>query len=441
MAFIPLAPCAGASHTAGMSGDAAHLFERACRVIPGGVNSPVRAFRAVGGDPVYVASGQGARLRTVAGRELTDFCGSWGALLFGHAHPRIVEAIVRAAADGTSFGINTPGEVDLAESLCERVPGMEMVRLVSSGTEATMTALRLARGYTGRRKVIKFDGCYHGHADAFLVSAGSGLLTGGLASSKGVNPADAAEVLVPPYNDLAAVERIAAEHGADLAAIIVEPVAGNMGVVAPVPGFLAGLRRVADRCGAVLIFDEVITGFRLGPTTYGGLQGLVPDLTCLGKIIGGGVPVGAVGGRAALMRELAPLGGVYQAGTLSGNPLAVAAGRAMLALIDAEPPYAHLDALGARLAAGLEAAARAAGLPLHVARLGGMFTPFFCAGPVTQLADAKQADTAVYAAFFQAALAAGIYLPPAQFEAGFVCAAHSADDADRLVTAAVGWRP
>jgi len=411
-------------------------FARANRVIPGGVNSPVRAFRAVGGEPVFVASGHGARLRTVEGRELTDYCCSWGPLLFGHAHPRIVEAITQAAAQGTSFGVSTPREVEMAETLCAMVPSMEMVRLVSSGTEAAMTALRLARGVTGRAKVIKFDGCYHGHADAFLVAAGSGLLTGGISSSKGVTLAAAADVYVAPYNDLAAVERIATANASELAAIIVEPVAGNMGLVPPAAGFLAGLRQVADRTGAVLIFDEVITGFRLGPTTYGMLCGVKPDLTVLGKIIGGGAPIGAVGGRAELMRELAPLGGVYQAGTLSGNPLAVAAGLAMLALIREEKPYARLEALGARLAEGLRAAASTAGVPLHVARLGSMFTPFFCAPPVTDLATAKHAETARFAAFFRGMAGEGIYLPPAQFEAAFLSTAHTEADVDAFIAAA-----
>ena len=412
------------------------LFQRACRVIPGGVNSPVRAFGAVGGEPIYVASGNGATIRTVEGRELTDFCGSWGPLLFGHARAEIVEAIREAAGAGTSFGINTPREVEFAELLCSMVPSIEMVRLVSSGTEATMTALRLARGFTERRLIIKFDGCYHGHADYLLVAAGSGLLTGGIASSKGVSPAAAAEVLVCGYNDLGAVERLVTGCGAEIAAIIVEPVAGNMGLVPPAPGFLAGLRRLADTCGAVLIFDEVITGFRLGPTTYGEICGVKSDLTCLGKIIGGGAPIGAVGGRAEIMRALAPLGGVYQAGTLSGNPVAVAAGLAMLRLIQRENPYARLEALGRRLAEGIDAAATAAGVVLLVALLGGMFTPFFCKPPVTDLASVKHCDTKRFANFFQAMLRAGFYLPPSQFEVGFVSAAHTEAEVDRFVAAA-----
>jgi glutamate-1-semialdehyde 2,1-aminomutase len=412
------------------------LFNRATRVIPGGVNSPVRAFNAVGGDPLYVVSGQGARITSVDGKELTDFCGSWGPLLFGHARQEIVAAIQQAASEGTSFGINTPREVEFAEQLHERVPSMEMIRLVSSGTEAVMTALRLARGYTGRKKLLKFDGCYHGHTDAMLVAAGSGLLTGGISSSAGVLPADAQEVFVSPYNDLETVKRIIQREGSDLAAIIVEPVAGNMGLIPPAPGFLAGLREATTRCGALLIFDEVITGFRLGPTTYGMLCGVTPDLTTLGKIIGGGMPIGAVGGRADIMRKLAPLGPVYQAGTLSGNPVAVAAGLAMLQLSVSENPYPKLDVLGRRLTDGLNAAARKAGLALHCTGLGGMFTPFFMADAPTDLATAKHCDTKAYAAFFRAMLARGFYLPPSQFEAAFISAAHSNDDVDRFLTAA-----
>ena len=411
------------------------LFERAQRVIPGGVNSPVRAFKAVGGDPIYVVKGEGSRLRTADGRELTDFCGSWGPLLFGHARAEIVEAVARTAASGTSFGINTPLEVEFAEHLGDMIPSMEMVRLVSSGTEAVMTALRVARGHTGRRKIVKFDGCYHGHADYLLVSAGSGLLTGGISSSAGVSPAATAEVLVPPYNDQGAVDAILDEHGGDVAAIIVEPVAGNMGLVPPADGFLEGLRRAADRHGAVLIFDEVITGLRLGPTSYGQLSGVVPDLTCLGKIIGGGMPIGAVGGRAEVMKCLAPLGAVYQAGTLSGNPVAVAAGLATLQLVRKEDPYARLAELGKRLAEGVTAAGGPDGV-MHCARLGGMFTPFFTDPPVTDLASAKRSDTRRHGTFFHGMLERGFYLPPSQFEVGFVSAAHTDADIESFVAAA-----
>ena len=411
-------------------------FKRAQRVIPGGVNSPVRAFNAVGGEPFYVTGGEGACLRTADGAELIDFCTSWGPLLFGHARPEVVEAVRRAAGEGMSFGANTPREVELAERLCERIPSVQMVRLVSSGTEAVMTAIRLARGFTGRAKIVKFDGCYHGHSDSLLVSAGSGLLTGGIASSDGVPASVASDTLVAPYNDLAFIDELVQRQGDKIAAIIVEPVAGNMGLVPPQNGFLEGLRAATDRCGALLIFDEVISGFRLGPTTYGALQGLVPDLTTLGKIIGGGMPIGAVGGRRDVMRVLAPLGKVYQAGTLSGNPVAVAAGLATLDLIERENPYARLAALGQRLANGLQAAARKAGVPLHCARLGGMFTPFFQAEAPHDLATVKGCDTRAYAAFFNALLKSGIYLPPSQFEVGFISAAHSEKHIDALIAAA-----
>lgn len=419
-----------------VSSVSAALFDRAQRVIPGGVNSPVRSFQAVGGNPVYMASGKGARLRTVEGRELIDFCGSWGALLFGHARQEICEAVARAARNGMTFGANTAGEVEFAERLTRLVPGLEMVRLVNSGTEAVMTAVRLARGFTGRPKLLKFSGCYHGHADSVLVQAGSGLLTGGIASSSGVPPALAAEVLVAPYNAIDAVTELARTHGDGLAAILVEPVAANMGVVPPEPGFLEALRALADRCGALLIFDEVITGFRFGPTTFGALNGVIPDLMCLGKIVGGGLPLGALGGRAAVMRSLAPLGPVYQAGTLSGNPLAVAAGLATLKLIATEPPYAQLDQLGERIAGGLEQAGRDAGIPLTCPRVGGMFTPFFLRARPKTLDAVKQADTGKFAAFFRGMLHEGIYLPPAQFEAAFLSAAHAEADVDACLRAA-----
>jgi len=399
-------------------------FARARRVLPGGVNSPVRAFHAVGGEPVCMVRGSGAVVRTADGADLIDCCGSWGALLFGHARPEVVEAIREAAAAGASFGANTPREVVFAERLCERAPSLERVRLVSSGTEAVMTALRLARGFTGRRCVVKFDGCYHGHSDSLLVAAGSGLLTGGVASSAGVSPAVAAETLVAPYNDPGAVDELVGRRGDDIAAILVEPVAANMGLVPPRAGFLEGLRAAADRCGALLIFDEVITGFRLGPATAGALYGVRPDLTCLGKVIGGGMPLGAVGGRQDVMERLAPLGPVYQAGTLSGNPVAVAAGLATLDLIAREDPYPAIERLGRRLADGLNDAARAAGAPLHCACLGSLFTPFFQPAPPRDLAEVKRCDTSAYGAFFRALLSRGVYLPPSQFEAGFVSAAH-----------------
>ncbi len=416
--------------------DSETLFERACKVTPGGVNSPVRSFGAVGGTPVYLQEGRGARVTTVEGRELIDFCGSWGPLLLGHADSEVVRAVCQAAERGTTFGTNTAAEVEFAERICEAIPSMQQVRLVNSGTEATMTALRLARGYTGRSKVLKFDGCYHGHADYLLVSAGSGLLTGGIASSAGVSPRAAEEVLVAPYNDPQAADRIVAEQGDDLAAIIVEPIAGNMGLVEPAEGFLQTLRNAADRSGAVLIFDEVITGFRLGPTSYGTLAGVEPDLTCLGKIIGGGLPIGAVGGRREIMQCLAPCGEVYQGGTLSGNPVAMAAGLAMLRRIVSQPPYAQIANCADHLVRGVRNAAEKAGRDIRVNSVGGMFTIFFQAGPIRNLADAKQSDTAAHGRFFHAMLERGFYLPPSQFEVAFISAAHTEADIDAFAAAA-----
>jgi len=412
------------------------LFERAKKVIPGGVNSPVRAFNSVGGTPVYIVSGSGPRITTAEGTDLVDYCGSWGPMILGHARKEVVQAIQAAAAEGTSFGTNTPREIEMAEFLCGQIPYIEMVRLVNSGTEAVMTALRIARGFTGRRKIIKFEGCYHGHTDSMLVSAGSGLLTGGISSSAGVSTETAAETFVAPYNDLNTVSEIFKSHGNDIAAVIVEPVAGNMGLVKPDPGFLQGLRDITTKNKALLIFDEVITGFRLGPTTYGNICGIAPDLTCLGKIIGGGMPIGAVGGKADIMRILAPLGPVYQAGTLSGNPVAVAAGLATLKLLKKEKPYPALEQYGKQLAEGITAAAKKAGVKMHCPSLGSMFTPFFCDGPVTNLTTAKKADTKAYAAFFHGMLDNGIYLPPAQFELGFISSAHTDSEITDFITKA-----
>ena len=412
------------------------LFQRAERVIPGGVNSPVRAFRSVGGDPVFIKSGRGCRIITVEGRELTDYCGSWGPLILGHAHPEVVAAVQRAAADGMTFGACTEREVEFAELLRQCAGYLEKIRLVSSGTEAVMSALRLARGFTGRAKVLKFEGCYHGHSDCLLVAAGSGLLTGGVASSAGVTPGAAADTFVLPYNDLDAVRKLVEKSGHELAAIIVEPVVGNMGLVQPQPGFLAGLREVTTQCGALLIFDEVITGFRLGPTTYGTLCKVIPDLTCLGKIIGGGLPMGAFGGRTDIMDHLAPLGRVYQAGTLSGNPVAVAAGLTTLQILRRKNPYPKIEKLAARLASGFNAAAQRHGVAAHAAQLGSLLTPFFTAPPVRNMTDATQCDTAQFARFFHAMLDQDIYLPPAQFEAAFVSAAHTDAEIDRFIAAA-----
>ena len=412
------------------------LFEAAQRLIPGGVNSPVRAFRAVGGRPFFVARAEGARIWDVDGRSYLDFLGSWGPLILGHAPAAVVEAISEAARRGTSYGAPTAWEVEIAEVISRAIPSIEMLRLVSSGTEAAMSAIRLARGATGRDAIVKFEGCYHGHADSLLVKAGSGGATFSLPDSAGVPPSLAALTITLPFNDLAAVRQTFASRGSEIAAVIVEPVAGNMGVVPPVPGFLGGLREVTTRHGALLIFDEVITGFRVA---YGGAQtlyGVTPDLTCLGKIIGGGLPVGAYGGRRDLMAHVAPLGGVYQAGTLSGNPLAVAAGLATLRALQDPSAYRRLEALGARLQAGLEAAAREAGVPLTVNRIGSMLTGFFTEGPVTDFASAKRSDTARYAKFFHAMLARGVFLAASQFEAAFVSLAHSEADIETAAAAA-----
>jgi glutamate-1-semialdehyde 2,1-aminomutase len=406
------------------------LFEAAQRVIPGGVNSPVRAFRGVGGAPFFVARAEGAHIVDEDGRAYVDFLASWGPLILGHAAPAVVEALVETARKGTSYGAPTGQEVEMAERIARAVPSMEMVRLVSSGTEAAMSAMRLARGATGRDLIIKFDGCYHGHADSLLVKAGSGGATFGIPDSAGVPAALAALTLALPFNDLEAVSRAFEARGREVAAVLVEPVAGNMGVVPPAPGFLAGLRELTTRHGALLVFDEVITGFRVA---YGGAQALYairPDLTCLGKIIGGGLPVGAYGGPRELMSRVAPLGPVYQAGTLSGNPLAVAAGLATLRALEDPTVYDRLEQLGARFARGIAEAAAAAGIPVTVNRVGSMLTTFFTGGPVTDYASARQADTARYARFFHAMLDRGVFLAPSQFEAAFVSLAHSERDLD-----------
>ena len=413
--------------------DSRNYFERAQRVIPGGVNSPVRTFNAVGGDPIYVVRGKDARITTTDGRELIDFCGSWGPLVLGHARAEVVEAATAAARDGMTFGINTPREVDFAELLCAQVPSMDQVRLVNSGTEAVMTALRLARGFTGRRRILKFDGGYHGHSDGLLVGAGSGLLTGGISSSAGVF-VNEGDVFLPAYSDRQAVSEIVDSYGDELAAIIVEPIAGNMGLVLPDEGFLSHLRAEADRCGAVLIFDEVITGFRLGPTTYGEQVSVTPDLTCLGKIIGGGMPLAALGGRREIMQCLAPVGEVYQAGTLSGNPVAVAAGMKTVQILIEENPYAEMAQKAEKMATTLNHAFQ--GLEFHIAQVGGVFTPFFSASPISNLSDAKRCNTQKHAAFFHGMLDRGFYLPPSQFETAFVSAAHTDSEIDAFMGAA-----
>jgi glutamate-1-semialdehyde 2,1-aminomutase len=412
------------------------LFARAQRVIPGGVNSPVRAFKAVGGTPRFIARAEGARVWDADGHPYVDYLGSWGPMILGHAHPAVLEAVSRAALDGTSYGAPCALEVELAERVARLVPSIEKVRFVSSGTEATMSALRLARGFTSRRKILKLEGCYHGHADALLVAAGSGVATLGIPGSPGVPEGTVADTIVAPYNDVAAVERAFAEHGADLAAVIVEPVAGNMGCVPPREGFLPALRDLTRRHGALLIFDEVITGFRLGLGGAQGVYGIEPDLTCLGKIVGGGLPVGAYGGRADVMDHVAPSGPVYQAGTLSGNPLAMAAGVATIDLLERPGVYPRLEALTRRLCDGLERAATAANAPVTVNRAASLFTVFFCRGPVVDYPTAKTADTAVFARFFHGMLDQGFYFPPAQLEAAFVSLAHTEADIDATIAAA-----
>jgi len=405
-------------------------FHRAQQVIPGGVNSPVRAFRGVGGTPPFIACGQGSHIFDIDGHEYIDYVGSWGPLLLGHRHPAIVEAVQQALETGTSFGAPTEREIDLAEAIREAVPSMEMVRLVNSGTEATMSAIRVARGFTGRDLTVKFEGCYHGHVDSLLVKAGSGLATLGIADTQGVPKGFTDTTLPLPFNSVDAVEAAFRKHGDRVASVIVEPVVGNMGCVPPEPGFLEALREITTRYGALLIMDEVMTGFRVA---YGGAQarfGIRPDMTTLGKVIGGGLPIGAYGGRADIMRCVAPLGPVYQAGTLSGNPLAVAAGLAMLRYLKAHPEvYGELEAKSAAIANAVPAGAL-------VNRVGAMFTWFFTDQPVTNWESAKRADTAKFGAFHRRMLEQGIYLPPSQFEAAFVSAAHTDGDIAKTQDAA-----
>lgn len=412
------------------------LFEQAQRHIPGGVNSPVRAFGSVGGSPLFIERGEGCRVQDVDGRWYTDYVGSWGPLIAGHAHPTILAAVQAAAAKGLSFGAPTAAEIDLADQLCALVPSLEMVRLVSSGTEATMSAIRLARGHTGRDALVKFEGCYHGHSDSLLVKAGSGALTFGNPSSGGVPEDLARHTWVLPYNDEAALEEVFSRMGDQIAAVIVEPVAGNMNLVTPTPAFLKALRTLTERYGAVLIFDEVMTGFRVGLHSAQGLFGITPDLSTFGKVIGGGMPLGAFGGRRDIMSKVAPLGPVYQAGTLSGNPVAVAAGLAQLSLIQAPGFYETLTERTAQLCNGLVAAARKAGAPFSAQHVGGMFGLYFSAECPRSYGGVMACDKAAFNRFFHAMLLAGHYFAPSAFEAGFVSAAHSEDDITETIAAA-----
>lgn len=412
------------------------LFQRALKLLPGGVNSPVRAFKSVGGEPFFTARADGAYLWDVEGKRYIDYVGSWGPMIVGHNHPKVREAVERAVRDGLSFGTPCPAEVAMAETITRLMPSVEMVRMVNSGTEATMSAIRLARGATGRSKIVKFEGCYHGHGDSFLVKAGSGALTFGIPTSPGVPAVNADLTLTLPYNDLVAAQTLFAEHGSEIAGLIIEPVAGNMNCIPPREGYLQALRELCTQHGALLIFDEVMTGFRVA---LGGAQayyGVKPDLSTFGKIIGGGMPVGAYGGRRELMEQIAPAGPIYQAGTLSGNPVAMAAGLAMLELIQAPGFYETLAARTRLLTDGLQAVADGEGVPFSTNRVGGMFGLFFTHERVSSYAQATAADAAMFNRFFQGMLERGVFLAPSAFEAGFLSSAHSDDDIAATLDAA-----
>ncbi len=412
------------------------LFARANAVIPGGVNSPVRACSSVGAPPLFITHGDGCHVFSADGDRFIDLIGSWGPLVLGHAHAEVLDAIAETLSQGTSFGAPTEVEVQFAETLCEALPSIEKVRAVNSGTEATMTAVRLARGYTGRTKLIKVDGGYHGHADFLLVAAGSGAATLGIPGSAGVSEGSAQDTVLVPYNDLSALQKVFDEIGDQVAAIIIEPIAGNMGVVPPAEGYLQGIRELTSKHGALFIMDEVMTSFRVGYGCAQGLYDVKPDLTCLGKIVGGGLPLAAFGGRADIMDTLAPVGPVYQAGTLSGNPLAVAAGLKTLELLRRPKTYERLEELAARLEAGLRSAATDAGIAFCINRVGSMQTLFFQEGPVRNYEDAKRSDTERFAKYFRAMRDRGVFLPPSQFEAMFLSLAHTNEDVDEIIAAA-----
>lgn len=407
-------------------------FEEAKHYLPGGVNSPVRAFKSVGLTPVYVERGEGSRIYDIDGNTFIDYIGSWGPLIMGHAHPKVVEALKRTAEKGTSFGAPTLLETEMAKLVCERVPSIEVVRMVNSGTEATMSALRLARGFTGRNKILKFEGSYHGHADALLIKAGSGVATLGLPDSPGVPEGVAANTIAVPYNNLDSVRLAFEKFGEEIAAVIVEPIAGNMGVVPPVDGFLQGLRELTTQYGSLLIFDEVMTGFRVGYHCAQGRFGITPDLTCLGKVIGGGLPVGAYGGRRDIMEQIAPSGPIYQAGTLSGNPLAMTAGFATLSLLTPDI-YDQLERRSAQLEEGLQRNAEELGVPCTINRVGSMVCPFFTDRPVRNFEDARTSDLKTFVAYFGNMLNRGVCIAPSQFEGMFVSAAHTVEDIETTI--------
>jgi glutamate-1-semialdehyde 2,1-aminomutase len=414
------------------------LFREAQRYIPGGVNSPVRAFRAVGGTPLFIERAKGSHIWDVDGNDYIDYVASWGPMIAGHAHPRVVEALQRAAERGTSYGAPTALEVELASLIGEAIPSMELVRMVNSGTEAVMSAVRLARGFTKRDKVVKFEGCYHGHSDGLLVRAGSGATTFGQPESAGVPDAYVRHTLLAPFNDLDALKGLVEAHPGQIACIVLEPIAGNMGVIPPQEGFLEGVRKLCHQEGIVLVFDEVITGFRVGWSGAQGLYGVMPDLTCLGKIIGGGLPVGAFGGKREIMKELAPIGMVYQAGTLSGNPLAMTAGIETLKLLKEKGVYELLEQRASYLCIEAENIARSSETPTYFTRVGSMFCIFFTSGPVVDYASAKRSDTGAFRRYFWALLKQGIYVAPSQFEAGFISLSHTDEDIEKTLAALHG---